>query len=44
MYDEASLMSDRGYGMFDRCLHILSICNGNRKEAEKILSKIMMKN
>ena len=42
-YEKASYMSDHGFGTFDRCLHILSICNGNQKESEKILSKLMMK-
>ncbi len=36
-------LSDKGFGSFDRCLHIMVICNGNRKESERILSKLMMK-
>ena len=36
-------MSDKGFGSFDRCLQIMIACNGNKKESEKILSKLMMK-
>lgn len=42
-YEVAGTLSDRGFGSFERCLHILSVCGGNQKEAEKILSKLMMK-
>ncbi len=43
MYGLASDLSDNGFGSFDRCLHVIVVCEGNKKEAEKILSKIMLK-
>ena len=42
-YQTAFDLSDKGFGQFDRCLHIMALCGGNRREAEKILSKLMMK-
>ena len=43
IYEEASKMSDKGYGSFERCAQILMACKGNLQEAEKILSKLMIK-
>jgi len=43
MYEQASQMEDRGFGPFARCLHYLAVCEGDRKEAEDLLSKLMMK-
>lgn len=43
MYGQASDLSDNGFGSFDRCLHVIVVCDGNKKEAEKILSKIMLR-
>jgi|LauGreDrversion4_2_1035121.scaffolds.fasta_scaffold191358_1 hypothetical protein len=42
-YQTAFDLSDKGFGSFDRCLHIMALCGGSRREAEKILSKLMMK-
>lgn len=42
-YEEAINLSDKGFGSFDRCLRILTICQGSTKEAEKFLSKLMLK-
>lgn len=42
-YDQALTMSDNGLGSFERCLHVLVACEGDKKEAEKLLSKVMLK-
>ncbi len=38
LYDNASKLSDDGYGDFNACLEILRSCNGNLREAQKLLS------
>jgi len=43
MYQLASEMEEKGFGPFARCLHFLSVCEGNKKEAEDLLSKMMLK-
>ncbi len=43
MYSDASVLADKGFGSFERCLHILSICEGSKEEAEQTLSKIILK-
>ena len=42
-YEIAFDLSDKGFGSFDRCLHILTVCQGERTVTEKYLSKLMLK-
>ena len=43
-YFEAALnYGDRGFGSFGRCLHILYLTDGNKKETERILSRFILK-
>jgi hypothetical protein len=42
-YDEASKLQDNGFGEFDRCLHLIYLTDGNYWKAEKLLSRIIMK-
>jgi hypothetical protein len=43
MYQQASDWEGRGFGPFSRCLHFLSVCDGNTQEAQDLLSKMIMK-
>jgi hypothetical protein len=36
-------LSDTGHGSFERCFYVLLACDGDVKDAEKLLSRIMMK-
>jgi hypothetical protein len=42
-YGTAFELSDKGLGSFERCLHIINVTHGNLKDAQEILSKLMMK-
>ena len=42
-YKQASELCDKGFGTFERCIQIMGVCKGNVQEAEKILSKFMLK-
>jgi exonuclease VII small subunit len=43
VYDLSLQLSDRGFGSFERCQQVVKACKGDIKEAEKVLSKIMVK-
>ena len=42
-YEIAMDLSDRGFGSFDRCLHILCLTDGFKTDAERILSRFILK-
>jgi hypothetical protein len=42
-YGTASDFSEKGFGSFDLCLHIISLTDGNAKQAEKLLSKLQLR-
>ncbi|CDW79340.1 UNKNOWN [Stylonychia lemnae] len=42
-YQVAYDLNEQGFGDFERCYKIIQACKGDVKEAEKILSKIMIK-
>jgi hypothetical protein len=39
----ASILTDEGYGSFDRCLSMMRACKGDIEEAKKVLSKLIFK-
>ncbi|MFN9907679.1 MAG: hypothetical protein ACK56F_16395, partial [bacterium] len=43
-YETASDLSERGFGSFELCLHILYLVDGYKTDAERILSRFILKN
>jgi len=42
-YGTAADFSEKGFGTFELCLHILSLTDGNAMQAEKLLSKLQLR-
>ena len=42
-YGTADELSVKGFGTFELCLHILSLTDGNAMQAEKLLSKLQLR-
>ena len=43
VYSFASQLSDQGYGSFEKCLAVLTACNGDVCRAKNALSKVILK-
>ena len=43
VYELAIQLSEKGFGTFERCQQMIKACKGNLKEAQKVLSSLMVK-
>ncbi len=43
LYSIASILTDEGYGSFDRCITVAKACKGDVEEARSVLSKLIFK-
>ena len=43
LYSIASILTDEGFGSFDRCITVAKACKGNIDDARDVLSKLIFK-